>query len=69
MELVRRTDAERKAYFEGVEQGIRLYAHWRDGVQYVGTCGEPLAQALERVRALAMNEKTIEQCDFYGEDY
>lgn len=30
----------------GLIEGITLYAYWRDGVQYVGTCGKTLAAAI-----------------------
>jgi hypothetical protein len=36
-------------FYEGMKEGVRAYAHWRDGVQYVGTTGTTLAQALERI--------------------
>jgi len=36
-------------YYEGMKEGVRAYAYWRDGVQYVGTTGTTLAQALERI--------------------
>ena len=35
------------AYFDGAAAAIRLYAHWKDGEQYVGTCGRPLKDALQ----------------------
>jgi len=41
--------AQVKAYHEGMREGIQLYAHWKDGVQYVGTTGRTLKQALETV--------------------
>jgi hypothetical protein len=48
-------------FYEGMKEGVRAYAHWRDGVQYVGTTGTTLAQALERIdseekQALAVME-------------
>ncbi len=36
-------------YFEGVKEGIWRFAWWRDGVQYVGTSGTTLKQALADV--------------------
>jgi hypothetical protein len=36
-------------FYNGMREGVREYAHWRDGVQYVGTTGTTLAQALERI--------------------
>jgi len=33
----------------GMKKGIWLYAWWKDGVQYVGTTGRTLAEALKEV--------------------
>lgn len=33
----------------GVKEGIRLYAWWKDGIQYVGTTGRTLKEALEEI--------------------
>ena len=41
--------AQTRAYYNGVRDGLEQYAHWRDGVQYVGTTGRTLKEALERV--------------------
>jgi hypothetical protein len=41
--------AQTRAYYEGLRDGIHQYAHWRDGVQYVGTTGRTLQQALDSV--------------------
>lgn len=38
-----------RAYYQGVREGIQRYAHWRDGVQYVGTTGRTLKQACQAV--------------------
>ena len=38
-----------KAYYQGVREGLEMYAHWRDGVQYVGTTGRTLKEALAKV--------------------
>ena len=40
-----------KAYYNGIREGIEQYAHWKDGVQYVGTCGTELKVALKRIDA------------------
>jgi len=53
-----RTERDINERYDGIEQGIMLYAHWKDGVQYVGTCGKTLEQALadidkEREKELA----------------
>jgi len=38
-----------KTYFDGVREGIRMYAWWKDGIQYVGTTGRTLEEALKEV--------------------
>lgn len=38
-----------KAYYQGLREGIERYAHWKDGVQYVGTTGRMLKQALAEI--------------------
>jgi hypothetical protein len=38
-----------RAYYNGIREGITQYAHWKDGVQYVGTCGTALRDALKRI--------------------
>lgn len=35
------------AYYDGLADGIRMFAHWKDGVQYVGTTGKNLIKALQ----------------------
>ena len=47
-----------KAYYNGIREGIEQYAHWKDGVQYVGTCGTTLKDALARIDA---EEKRAEE--------
>lgn len=41
--------AKIKNYFEGYREGIKLYAHWKDGTQYVGTTGKTLREALAHI--------------------
>ena len=43
------TESEVKAYYDGVREGLWKYAHWQDGVQYVGTMGTTLKAATEKV--------------------
>lgn len=38
-----------KAYYQGLREGVELYAHWKDGVQYVGTTGKTLKVALAEI--------------------
>lgn len=40
-----------KEYYQGVVDGVCRFAHWKDGVQYVGTCGKTLKEALEEIKA------------------
>ena len=42
---------EIQTYYSGVAEGIHKYAYWKDGVQYVGTTGKTLKQALEDLKA------------------
>ena len=36
-------------YYEGKRNGVRLYAWWKDGVQYVGITGRTLEWALKDI--------------------
>lgn len=36
-------------YIRGLKAGVRLYAWWKNGIQYVGTCGTTLKHALEKI--------------------
>lgn len=38
-----------KRFFDGVREGVRRYAWWKDGVQQVGTCGTTLEKALQAI--------------------
>ena len=33
----------------GLKEGLKMYAWWKDGTQWVGTCGCTLKQALSEV--------------------
>lgn len=44
-----KTEEEIIAYYDGLCEGIMRYAHWKDGIQYVGTTGKTLKTALEEV--------------------
>ena len=37
---------EIKAYYSGLRNGLERFAWWKDGVQYVGSCGTTLQEAL-----------------------
>lgn len=47
MELL--TGREVEIYFQGKREGLRSYAWWKDGTQYVGTTGKTLDQAKEEI--------------------
>jgi len=38
------------AYYLGLREGISLFAYWKDGVQYVGTTGKTLKDALAEIQ-------------------
>lgn len=42
--------AFQSGYETGYKAGLKAYAWWKDGVQYVGTCGKTLKQALEECK-------------------
>ena len=54
--------AQSRAYYQGRREGVSLYAHWRDGVQYVGTTGRTLKEALDDV-----NQAESDLMDRYNE--
>lgn len=41
----------RRLYFLGLREGLRQYAWWKDGIQYVGSCGTTLDAAFSHVDA------------------
>jgi hypothetical protein len=40
---------EVEAYFLGKRDGVRAYAWWKDGIQYVGTTGRTLDTAKQEI--------------------
>jgi hypothetical protein len=34
-------------YEQGIVEGMTMFAWWKDGTQYVGTCGTTLEQAVD----------------------
>jgi hypothetical protein len=58
------TKEEIIAYYDGLREGVYMYAYMRDGTYYVGSTGRTLKQAYadieeERERALAKFSTTI----------
>lgn len=41
--------AQTRAYYQGLREGVERFAWWRDGVQYVGTTGRTLKEALDAI--------------------
>ena len=41
--------AQTHAYYQGLREGVERFAWWRDGVQYVGTTGRTLKEALDAI--------------------
>ncbi len=46
-QIVQAINSYEKRYREGYEAGLRAYAWWKDDVEYVGSCGTTLEQALK----------------------
>lgn len=38
-----------ESYKEGYKDGLTAYAWWKDGVQYVGSCGTTLKDAMKEL--------------------
>lgn len=45
-------------YIRGYVAALRDYAWWKDGVQYVGSCGTTLAEAIARGTKFGETEST-----------
>ncbi len=39
-----------EVWLKGYIEGLRAYAWWKDGTQFVGTCGTTLEEAIERAK-------------------
>ena len=46
--IVQAINCHEKRYREGYEAGLRAYAWWKEGTEYVGSCGTTLKQALKQ---------------------
>ena len=42
-------EPQQAAYWAGVEAGLRRFAWWKDGTEYVGSCGTTLKQAIVKL--------------------
>ncbi len=50
--ILQAINSHEKRYREGYEDGLRAYAWWKDGIEYVGSCGTTLKQALREAEKL-----------------
>jgi hypothetical protein len=39
-------------YYEGMIEGVTMFAHWKDGHEYVGTCGTLLTKVENEIRKI-----------------
>lgn len=39
-------------FCKGMIEGFKVYAHWKNGVQYVGTTGKTLENAIKEVEEI-----------------
>lgn len=46
-----RTISDRATYCRGMMTGLMAHAWWKDGIQYVGSTGTTLAEAIDVVKA------------------
>lgn len=54
------TKEEVNAFYEGLREGVHMYAYMKDGTYYVGTTGKTLKQAyaeIETERQLSLKNK------------
>ena len=47
-------------YIEGFLNGAKLFAHWKNGVEYVGACGTTFLEVLAEVNEL-LTERAEEE--------
>ncbi len=60
------SEEEIHAYYQGYANGVLAFAHWRDGVQYVGTCEHRLQDVMnelldEKAQAYATLHKQLQE--------
>ena len=58
-----------RAWLNGFIAGLAEYAWWKDGTQYVGSCGTTLTEAIERaVREYAVIDDDAAKAAGGGDD-
>jgi len=50
-------------YKKGFIDGLNAYAWWRDGSQWVGSCGTSLREAIEKVESLYNYSPPLEETE------
>lgn len=55
-----------EAYKKGFIDGLTAFAHWKDGIEYVGTGGKTLKEVVEKIEE-TWNYKPIEDHDNHPE--
>ncbi len=63
--MIQIDDLEGKSldYIVGFLSGVKLFAHWNAGTQYVGTCETTYVEVLKDVNALLDKRKTSKTKD------
>lgn len=46
-------------FYDGLREGVTLFAWWKDGVQQVGTCGRTLKEAFAKIEEEAKYAKPV----------
>ena len=49
----------KKSYDKGFIDGLKAFAYWKDGKQYVGTCGTTLEEAIKNRKEIHMYEQSM----------
>ena len=57
-------EKEIRAYYQGLREGVTRFAYWKDGEQFVGTCGVSLRTALADIDD--DERKDIENANYYN---
>jgi hypothetical protein len=47
-------------YHDGYREALRMWAHWHDGTQLVGSTGTTLKDALDRFEAAFQEQMTVD---------
>jgi hypothetical protein len=50
-------------YYDGIIEGLTRYAWWKDGSQYVGSCGTTLKEAINDVETERAKQDKCDLCN------